>query len=85
MRKRIFEIIEVSEENDMTLRTTMGFTKDELLLMNEGIIRLIGDANKAIALVSYGEAQKNIKIRIEDLQESETKLSHGSENAWTFP
>jgi len=68
----------------MTLGTTMDFTKDELLLMTEGVKRLIEDANKAISLVSYDEAQKNIRLRIEELQELNAKLNHGAENARTF-
>lgn len=52
----------------------MEFTRDELLLMSEGIIRLIQDASKAIELVSYDEAQKKIRVHIEDLQALNTKI-----------
>lgn len=33
----------------------MDFTRDELLLMSEGIIKLIQDASRAMELVSYDE------------------------------
>jgi len=52
----------------------MEFTRDELLLMSEGIIKLIQDASKAIELVSYDEAQKKIRVHIEDLQALNTKI-----------
>ena len=52
----------------------MDFTRDELLLMSEGIIKLIRDASKAIELVSYDEAQKHIRVHIEDLQALNTKI-----------
>ena len=52
----------------------MEFTRDELLLMSEGIIKLIQDASKAIELVSYNEAQKYIRVHIEDLQALNTKI-----------
>ena len=52
----------------------MDFTRDELLLMSEGIIKLIQDASKAIELVSYDEAQKKIRVHIEDLQALNTKI-----------
>ena len=68
----------------MTLGTTMEFTKDELLLMNEGVSKLIQDASKATDFVSYDEAQKHIWIHIEELQELSKKLSKGAENARTF-
>nr|DAX97509.1 MAG TPA: hypothetical protein [Caudoviricetes sp.] len=35
----------------------MDFTRDELLLMSEGIIKLIQDAGKAMELLSYDETQ----------------------------
>ena len=68
----------------MTLGTTMKFAKDELLLMNEGVARLIQDASKAADFVSYDEVQKHIGIHIEELQELSRKLSEGAENARTF-
>ena len=52
----------------------MEFTRDELLLMSEGVLRLIRDASKAMELVSYDEAQKLIKVHIEDLQALNTKI-----------
>lgn len=53
----------------------MDFTRDELLLMSEGIIKLIQDASRAMELVSYDEAQKyNIRVHIEDLQALNTKI-----------
>jgi len=58
----------------------MEFTKDELLLMSEGIIRLIQDASKAIELVSYDEAQKKIRVHIEDLQALNTKICKAAED-----
>ena len=35
----------------------MDFTRDELLLMSEGVIKLIQDAGKAMELLSYDETQ----------------------------
>ena len=58
----------------------MEFTRDELLLMSEGIIRLIQDASKAIELVSYDEAQKKIRVHIEDLQALNTKICKAAED-----
>lgn len=53
----------------------MEFTRDELLLMSEGVLRLIRDASKAMELVSYDETQKyNIRVHIEDLQALNTKI-----------
>jgi len=52
----------------------MDFTRDELLLMSEGVLRLIRDASKAMELVSYDEAQKKIRVHIEDLQALNTKI-----------
>ena len=52
----------------------MDFTRDELLQMSEGIVKLIQDASKAIELVSYDEAQKHIRVHIEDLQTLNTKI-----------
>ena len=58
----------------------MDFTRDELLLMSEGIIRLIQDASKAIELVSYDEAQKLIRVHIEGLQALNTKICKAAED-----
>lgn len=58
----------------------MEFTRDELLLMSEGIIKLIQDASKAIELVSYDEAQKKIRVYIEDLQALNTKICKAAED-----
>lgn len=58
----------------------MEFTRDELLLMSEGIIKLIQDASKAIELVSYDEAQKLIRVHIEDLQTLNTKICKAAED-----
>lgn len=58
----------------------MEFTRDELLLMSEGIIKLIQDAGKAMELVSYDEAQKYIKLHIEDLQALNTKICQAVKN-----
>lgn len=52
----------------------MDFTRDELLLMSEGVLRLIRDVSKAMELVSYDEAQKKIRVHIEDLQALNTKI-----------
>ena len=58
----------------------MEFTRDELLLMSEGIIKLIQDASKAIELVSYDEAQKLIRVHIEDLQALNTKICQAAKD-----
>ncbi len=58
----------------------MEFTRDELLLMSEGILRLIRDASKAIELVSYDETQKLIRVHIEDLQTLNTKICKAAED-----
>ena len=58
----------------------MDFTRDELLLMSEGIIKLIQDASKAIELVSYDEAQKLIRVHIEDLQALNTKICQAAKD-----
>ena len=52
----------------------MDFTRDELLLMSEGIIKLIQDAGRAIELMSYDEAQRLIRLHIEDLQALNSKI-----------
>lgn len=58
----------------------MEFTRDELLLMSEGVLRLIRDASKAMELVSYDEAQKLIRVHIEDLQALNTKICKAAED-----
>ena len=58
----------------------MDFTRDELLLMSEGIIKLIQDASTALGLVSYDEAQKHIRVHIEDLQALNTKICKAAED-----
>lgn len=62
----------------------MEFTRDELLLMSEGVIKLIQDASKAIELVSYDEAQKLIRVHIEELQALNSKLCQAAEDALPF-
>ncbi len=62
----------------------MDFTRDELLLMSEGIIKLIQDASKAMELVSYDEAQKHIKVHIDDLRELNGKICKAAEDALPF-
>lgn len=62
----------------------MEFTRDELLLMSEGVLKLIKDANKAIELVSYDEAQKHIRVHIDDLRELNGKICKAAEDALPF-
>ena len=58
----------------------MDFTRNELLLMSEGIIKLIQDAGKAMEFVSYDEAQKHIRVHIEDLQALNAKICKAAED-----
>ena len=52
----------------------MSFTEHELYLLSEGIIKLIRDASTAHDLVSDTEAQKYIRIHIDELQTLNTKI-----------
>ncbi len=57
----------------------MDFTKDELFLMSEGIIRLIKDSGKVTDLVPDNKTRKAIDNYIEKLQRLNTKICEAAE------
>lgn len=57
----------------------MDFTKDELFLMSEGIIRLIKDSGKVTDLVPDKRTKKAIDKYIETLQKLNTKICEVAE------
>ncbi len=57
----------------------MDFTKDELILMSEGIIRLIKDSGKVTDLVPDNKTRKAIDNYIEKLQRLNTKICKAAE------